>query len=135
MRAALLKLSPSYTDETLPICIGETGWPTSGSPTSDPEATSANAAVFVQNCAAKSKYSMFFFEALDEQRKASTGANGTASLTENHFGWLTEAGHKKYTVPALDGSAGICPQSLARVRLCAAVYWVHVVAHSPTPSK
>ena len=106
VRAALLKLNSSYTEETLPICIGECGWPTNGDHGADPEATPANAATFLQNCIEKSTYSIFFFEAFDEQLKAQTGANGTSSLKENYFGWLNEAGQKKYNVPALEGTPG-----------------------------
>jgi len=114
VRAALLKLNSSYTEETLPICIGECGWPTNGDHGADPEATPANAATFLQNCIEKSTYSIFFFEAFDEQLKAQTGANGTSSLKENYFGWLNEAGQKKYNVPALEGTPGPTPTGPTR---------------------
>ena len=57
VRAALLRLDSSLTEEALPIVVGETGWPTAGDPTATPE----NAAVYVQNAAASS-VSLYLFE-------------------------------------------------------------------------
>ena len=45
VRAALLRLDASFGEDSLPIVIGETGWPTAG----HPSASAANAATYMRN--------------------------------------------------------------------------------------
>ena len=124
MRAALLRLDASFGEDSLPIVIGETGWPTAG----HPSASAANAATYMRNMVTAAIASLasralrcfgaacfrdalsmvlratqvklglplFLFEAFDETNKVQDGGAGSiGAVVENNWGMFTENGTLK----------------------------------------
>jgi hypothetical protein len=97
VRQALLRLDPHFTNDTVPIVIGETGWPTAGHASATPE----NAATYANNVIASGR-SAYLFEAFDEQKKAQDGGAGAlGDAMENNWGAFAEDGTPKYTIAGL----------------------------------
>eukprot|EP00667_Euglena_gracilis_P011133 EG_transcript_11364 len=111
LRSALLRLDYRLTAATLPIVIGETGWPTAG----HPAATPANARTFLANAVRyAAEQPLYLFEAFDEQRKSEDAGGGAAGdVVENHWGMLTESGELKFDLPSLTTTPSPAAQSPA----------------------
>jgi len=102
-RAALNRMNANYA--SVPISVGESGWPSGGN---HAEATVANAEQYTTNViAATSRQdvpldpnlgTVYLFEAFDEQGKAAAGHGGGGSTVENNFGIFYESGAAKYSV-------------------------------------
>jgi len=102
-RAALNRMNANYA--SVPISVGESGWPSGGN---HAEATVANAEQYTTNViAATSRQdvpldpnlgTVYLFEAFDEQGKAAAGHGGGGSTVENNFGIFYESGVAKYSV-------------------------------------
>jgi exo-beta-1,3-glucanase (GH17 family) len=98
-RAALVKISPEY--KTMPLTIGESGWPTDG----HAEATVQNACEYASHLIANAHSAdlpldpylrtIYYFEAFDEQGKAAAGHGGIGMAEENNFGLCYESGAEK----------------------------------------
>lgn len=100
VRNALLRLDSSYTDNALPIIIGETGWPTAG----DTSANIDNSARYNRN-AVSSGISMYLFEAFDEKLKSqNSGAGAVGQSVEDNWGLFTESGASKFSISSLERS-------------------------------
>jgi len=108
-RAALLRLDPAFTAATLPLVIGETGWPTAG----DSFGTLTRAQTYITNAVAyAASQPLYLFEAFDELRKSQdNGAGAAGDGTENHWGLLTENGTAKFDLPGLRPAPAPSPPS------------------------
>lgn len=100
---ALRKLGKS----ALGLIITEVGWPTSGTP----EATSENAQSFLSSLAnnanrgdlAFNGIDIYAFEFFDESKKG-------GSTDEQHFGWYTENGCKKFDILEISSTLNTTPE-------------------------
>lgn len=95
-RAALIKLDPKFA--TLPISVGECGWPSAG----HEDASVKNEEAFYKHVMRDvdgmddNFRSLYLFEAFDEQAKSQQGHGGTEAKSEDNFGLMTEDGTPKF---------------------------------------
>lgn len=78
VRSALVAQDSTLTTASLPIVVGETGWPTAG----NTYATVANAHTYVNN-AINSGIPLYAFEAFDELLKGSGSGSGSTNTVES----------------------------------------------------
>ena len=100
VRAALLRLDPTFTEDGLPIVVGETGWPTAG----HVDATVRNANTYIRNVVRlgnDGKINLYLFEAFDEELKQALPGTLQDSVEEKNFGLMYENGTPKFSLLAL----------------------------------
>mmetsp|Transcript_80166 Transcript_80166/g.248810 ORF Transcript_80166/g.248810 Transcript_80166/m.248810 type:complete len:468 (+) Transcript_80166:77-1480(+) len=95
-RAALIELDSAY--ETIPLTVGETGWP---SKSDSADATDENLCEYAKHVVDAADgldphvRTVYLFEGFDEMNKAGAGSGGGHREEENHFGLMTEDGTLK----------------------------------------
>merc|ERR1712003_585777 len=104
-RTALKKLDPSY--ETMPLTIGESGWPSAGYRDASVDNLCEYARNFFKTAQSTDPpldpylRTAYYFEAFDEQKKSRHGHGGGGAAEENHFGLFYESGAPKCSSPPL----------------------------------
>ena len=101
VRAALLRLDATFTGASLPIVVGETGWPTAG----HADATVGNAATYVNNVVRlglDGRADVYLFEAFDgPDEQVGPGTIQGNAVQQQNFGLFRGDGEAKFAIPLL----------------------------------